>query len=68
MREDSIYDNVDEKSLTAKGNTSLLRFGGNFSPLLITKAEGIYIYTASGHKILDFTSGQMSCLIGHGHP
>jgi 4-aminobutyrate aminotransferase-like enzyme len=68
MGEDSIYDNVNEKSMMAKGNSSLLRFGGNFSPFLITKAEGIYIYTASGRKILDFTSGQMSCLIGHGHP
>jgi 4-aminobutyrate aminotransferase-like enzyme len=26
------------------------------------------VYTADGHKILDFTSGQMSCLLGHGHP
>lgn len=31
-------------------------------------SRGLYIYTASGHKVLDWTSGQMSCLIGHGNP
>lgn len=31
-------------------------------------SKGLYVYTASGRKILDWTSGQMSCLIGHGNP
>ena len=31
-------------------------------------SHGTYIYTGSGHKVLDWTSGQMSCLLGHGHP
>lgn len=35
---------------------------------IIVKARGLYVYTASGHKFLDWTSGQMSCLLGHGHP
>lgn len=37
-------------------------------PDAIVKASGIYLYTASGKKIMDWTSGQMSCLIGHSHP
>jgi taurine--2-oxoglutarate transaminase len=37
------------------------------NPLVVTKAEGCYIYTADGKKILDFNSQLMSVLIGHGH-
>jgi hypothetical protein len=39
MGGDSIYDNVDEKSLMAKGDSSLVRFGGNFSPLLTPRQK-----------------------------
>ncbi|KAK7523084.1 aminotransferase class-III, partial [Phyllosticta citriasiana] len=35
---------------------------------VITRVKGASIYTADGHALLDWTSGQMSCLIGHGHP
>lgn len=63
-----MYQNVDEKAMLETGKKTLLRFGGNFAPFLIVGAQGVYIYTADGRKILDFTSGQMSCLIGHGHP
>lgn len=31
-------------------------------------SKGLYVYTASGRRVLDWTSGQMSCLIGHGNP
>lgn len=37
------------------------------NPLAIAKAEGVYIYTTEGKKILDFNSQLMSVLIGHGH-
>ncbi len=37
------------------------------NPMPITRAEGVYIYTADGRKILDFNSQLMSVLIGHGH-
>ncbi|KAI0158350.1 PLP-dependent transferase [Xylariaceae sp. FL1272] len=36
--------------------------------IFIERTKGLYIYTATGHKFLDRTSGQMSCLLGHGHP
>ncbi|HEV7708534.1 MAG TPA: aspartate aminotransferase family protein, partial [Asanoa sp.] len=31
-------------------------------------AEGSYVFTESGRRILDFTSGQMSAILGHSHP
>ncbi len=38
------------------------------NPLPIARAEGVYIYTPEGKKILDFNSQLMSVLIGHSHP
>jgi len=46
----------------------LIRYGGTFEPLIIERAEGSFVYDADGRPILDFTSGQMSSLLGHGHP
>jgi 2,2-dialkylglycine decarboxylase (pyruvate) len=46
----------------------LIRYGGSFEPLIIERAEGCFVYDADGRAILDFTSGQMSALLGHGHP
>lgn len=44
--------------------------GGNasFAPFIPTRAEGSWLYDASGRKVLDFTSGQMSSVLGHAHP
>lgn len=64
----NLYANIDEEALLRKAASSLLRYGGDFLPMMITKAQGVFIYTANGQKLLDFTSGQMSCLIGHGNP
>jgi len=46
----------------------LIRYCGEFSPFLIERSEGSYIYTADGRAILDFTSGQMCSVFGHNHP
>jgi 2,2-dialkylglycine decarboxylase (pyruvate) len=46
----------------------LIRYGGTFTPAIIERAEGSYVYDAGGRAILDFTSGQMSAILGHGHP
>ncbi|GAB7346654.1 hypothetical protein MBLNU459_g1784t1 [Dothideomycetes sp. NU459] len=58
---------MDIKSLQADAQSSLMSFGTPFHPEIITRAQGLYIY-ASGRKMLDWTSGQMSCLLGHGNP
>lgn len=63
-----LYQNINGNAMREAANSCLMRYGGNFSPDIIIGAKGIYIYTSDGRKILDFTSGQMSCLIGHGHP
>jgi taurine--2-oxoglutarate transaminase len=38
------------------------------NPLPIARAEGVYLYSPEGQRILDFNSQLMSVLIGHGHP
>lgn len=46
----------------------LIRYGGAFEPLIIERASGSFVHDADGRRILDFTSGQMSSILGHGHP
>jgi taurine--2-oxoglutarate transaminase len=41
---------------------------GKVDPLPIARAEGIYLYTPEGKRIIDFNSQLMSVNIGHGHP
>jgi taurine--2-oxoglutarate transaminase len=42
--------------------------GDAVNPLPIARAEGVYLYTPEGQKILDFNAQLMSVLIGHAHP
>lgn len=46
----------------------LIRYGGHFEPMIVERAQGSYVYDADDRAILDFTSGQMSAILGHGHP
>ncbi len=46
----------------------VFRYGGDFADQCIVRAKGSYIYDRDGREILDFTSGQMSGILGHGHP
>lgn len=46
----------------------LVRYGGTFVPAIIERASGSFVYDASDRAILDFTSGQMSAILGHSHP
>ncbi len=46
----------------------VFRYGGDFAVQRIVRAKGSYIYDSDGREILDFTSGQMSGILGHGHP
>ncbi|KAI0809584.1 pyridoxal phosphate-dependent transferase [Xylaria sp. FL0064] len=52
----------------AKADKYLMSTGVPYSPAIITKAVGTILYDQNGHEILDFTSGQMSSLLGHSHP
>jgi len=51
-----------------KAQTSLIRYGGAFSSFIAHRAEGSFIYDRTGRRVLDFTSGQMSAILGHSHP
>ncbi|MCD2198136.1 aspartate aminotransferase family protein [Actinomycetospora endophytica] len=48
----------------------LIRYSGRggFSPEIIERAEGSSVFTTDGRELLDFTSGQMSAILGHSHP
>jgi 2,2-dialkylglycine decarboxylase (pyruvate) len=46
----------------------LIRYGGEFANLLVERADGSWLTTEDGRRILDFTSGQMCATLGHGHP
>jgi len=50
------------------GRGRVFRYGGDFADKRIVRAKGSYIYDSDGREILDFTSGQMSGILGHGHP
>lgn len=52
----------------AEVDQHLIRYGGTFTPEIIDRAEGSFLHTESGRRILDFTSGQMSAILGHSHP
>ncbi len=41
---------------------------GKVDPLPIERAEGVYLYTSDGKRLLDFNSQMMSVNIGHSHP
>ena len=62
------YANVDDKQLQEDATSCLANYGTRFEPSIMTGSRGLYVYTADGRAVLDWTSGQMSCLIGHGHP
>jgi len=46
----------------------LIRYGAAFTPRVIDRAAGSYVFDRQGRSILDFTSGQMSSVLGHAHP
>src|SRR5439155_13051748 len=46
----------------------LVRYGGSFVPMIAERACGSFVYDRRGRAVLDFTSGQMSAILGHSHP
>lgn len=56
------------EKLSSEAKQYCFTFGSDFLPDVITRAEGMYMWSADGRKIMDWTSGQMSCLLGHSHP
>lgn len=52
----------------AAADTHLTRYGPDFEKIIVERAEGSFVYDADDRAILDFTSGQMSAVLGHTHP
>lgn len=52
----------------AAANKHLTRYGPDFEEIIVERADGSFVYDADGRAILDFTSGQMSAVLGHTHP
>ena len=64
---------MDHRTETQQGFWSrarrhMLRYGGEFVDFVPERAEGAFLYDAKGRRVLDFTSGQMSAILGHSHP
>lgn len=55
-------------SILQRAHDSLIRYGGTFSSFVAHRAEGAFLYDHDGRRVLDFTSGQMSAILGHSHP
>ena len=46
----------------------VFRYTNEFSDTIIASAGGAVVRDRDGREILDFTSGQMSAILGHAHP
>src|SRR3954452_8020941 len=46
----------------------VVRYNPSWVPALVERASGSVLHTSDGRQILDFTSGQMSSILGHSHP
>ena len=58
----------DDPAFWSSVSNHVMRYGPQFEKHIIERAEGSYVYDATGKAILDFTSGQMSAVLGHSHP
>jgi 2,2-dialkylglycine decarboxylase (pyruvate) len=66
-------DNSEESGMSTDGfwadvEHHVVRYGAAFTPRIIERATGSFLYDSDGAAILDFTSGQMSAVLGHSHP
>ena len=56
------------EQVRAAAEQHLIRYIPSFAPIIVERAAGSFMFTEDGRKILDFTSGQMSAILGHAHP
>ena len=54
--------------MSMPGTEHIFRYTHEFSDTIIASAGGAVIRDREGREILDFTSGQMSSILGHAHP
>jgi len=61
-------DSNRHSSFWSDVDSHVMRYGPVFERRIIDRAEGSFVYDTDGKAILDFTSGQMSAVLGHSHP
>jgi 2,2-dialkylglycine decarboxylase (pyruvate) len=59
---------LDAGAFWADVDRHVVRYCPSWTPAIVERAAGSILYTADGREILDFTSGQMSAILGHSHP
>ncbi|WP_099021588.1 aspartate aminotransferase family protein [Mycolicibacterium palauense] len=59
---------MDTEQFWRDAERHVARYGASFVPRVITRTRGSYVYDEHDTAILDFTSGQMSAVLGHAHP
>lgn len=64
-RQDSM---TSDDGFWADVDAHVMRYGPAFERRVIDRAEGSFVFDEEGRRILDFTSGQMSAVLGHSHP
>jgi 2,2-dialkylglycine decarboxylase (pyruvate) len=52
----------------ADADRHVVRYSPSFTPVVVERAIGSVLHTTDGRELLDFTSGQMSAILGHSHP
>jgi 2,2-dialkylglycine decarboxylase (pyruvate) len=57
-----------DSAFAARAGRHRLHFGCDFADFVPVRAQGCWLYDGAGNKMLDFTSGQMSAILGHSHP
>src|SRR5207247_97277 len=58
----------DSRVMPDERERFLIRYAAGFAPFVVARAEGAWVETTDGRRILDFTSGQICSTIGHNHP
>jgi 4-aminobutyrate aminotransferase len=63
-----IPDSDSQEEWLARERAHLSQVLYRYTPLVIDHAQGSYLYTVDGRRILDFASGIAVTSLGHGHP
>ena len=63
-----LAENGLDAAFWADVDRHVVRYCPSWVPALVERASGSTLHTSDGREILDFTSGQMSSILGHSHP
>lgn len=61
------YPETDTEQIVARDHQYVVRNYGRY-PLVVSRAEGVYLHGEDGRKYLDFVSGIGVMALGHSHP